>query len=281
MYETLRQWCRTKQFPTKEKNMQKTKNYRQQAFTLIELLVVIAIIAILAAILFPVFTQAKESAKVTVALSNTKQIGLALQMYLGDNDDAFPTIRHDNGVRSWKHAISPYSKSADLFTDKSNPSSAFYDQHGLPTFNGGNPPKPLFRRGYFYYRAFHKTGNWQDAAVYTQSSITEPANALIIAENKDVFPDYGPWMEYLWHGENGWTYSNWGGGKRDDSQFCAVFGDSHAKFMPLANTCKQEVGGENMWQYDNQNMVFNINGSSQTLTWMDTFCRSIKAKRRQ
>ena len=57
------------------------------AFTLIELLVVIAIIAILAAILFPVFAQAKESAKKTVCLSNQKQIGLALTMYATDNDD--------------------------------------------------------------------------------------------------------------------------------------------------------------------------------------------------
>ena len=59
----------------------------RKAFTLIELLVVIAIIAILAAILFPVFAQAKLAAKKTVALSNAKQISLASQMYMNDNDD--------------------------------------------------------------------------------------------------------------------------------------------------------------------------------------------------
>jgi prepilin-type N-terminal cleavage/methylation domain-containing protein len=63
---------------------------RTKAFTLIELLVVIAIIAILAAILFPVFAQAKEAAKRTSALSNTKQTGLAMLIYTTDNDDLFP-----------------------------------------------------------------------------------------------------------------------------------------------------------------------------------------------
>lgn len=63
---------------------------RRSAFTLIELLVVIAIIAILAAILFPVFAQAKLAAKKTQALSNVKQIGTSVQIYLNDNDDTMP-----------------------------------------------------------------------------------------------------------------------------------------------------------------------------------------------
>jgi prepilin-type N-terminal cleavage/methylation domain-containing protein len=62
----------------------------KKAFTLIELLVVIAIIAILAAILFPVFAQAKVAAKKTASISNQKQIGLSLIMYAGDNDDLYP-----------------------------------------------------------------------------------------------------------------------------------------------------------------------------------------------
>src|SRR5271170_3732333 len=63
---------------------------RVNAFTLIELLVVIAIIAILAAILFPVFSQAKAAAKSVACLSNSKEIGLATQMYVMDFDSAYP-----------------------------------------------------------------------------------------------------------------------------------------------------------------------------------------------
>src|SRR4051812_29791637 len=64
--------------------------FMKRAFTLIELLVVIAIIAILAAILFPVFAQAKQAAKKTQTLSNLKQMGTAVAIYLTDADDNFP-----------------------------------------------------------------------------------------------------------------------------------------------------------------------------------------------
>lgn len=63
---------------------------KRRAFTLIELLVVIAIIAIIAAIIFPVFTRAKASAKKTSCISNLRQIGQAMALYMGDHDDAFP-----------------------------------------------------------------------------------------------------------------------------------------------------------------------------------------------
>jgi len=83
----------------------------RKAFTLIELLVVIAIIAILAAILFPVFAQAKQAAGNTVSLSNLKQIGLATHMYLSDNNDQF-VQGNDYAEWLWTFLHADYIKGA-------------------------------------------------------------------------------------------------------------------------------------------------------------------------
>ncbi len=74
---------------------------RRRGFTLIELLVVIAIIGILAAMVFPVFARARESARKAVCLSNVKNIALAVQMYLADNNDVLPPREHRSEVQDW------------------------------------------------------------------------------------------------------------------------------------------------------------------------------------
>jgi prepilin-type N-terminal cleavage/methylation domain-containing protein len=79
------------------------KTTLSRAFTLIELLVVIAIIAILAAILFPVFAQAKEAAKKTADISNNKQLLTGTMMYMGDNDDVYPLLRV--GPSNWQAVV--------------------------------------------------------------------------------------------------------------------------------------------------------------------------------
>jgi len=102
--------------------MRSSRPNRPRGFTLIELLVVIAIIAILAAILFPVFAQARESARKTMCLSHSKEIGLGVMMYAGDYDDTYPKGYYYElggpyqGRRvQWAYLIQPYVKNASMF----------------------------------------------------------------------------------------------------------------------------------------------------------------------
>lgn len=105
--------------------MIKRSHSQSKGFTLIELLVVIAIIAILAAILFPVFAKAREKARQTACLSNVKQINMGIMMYLQDYDEVLPIFwfgwHTDGSPSTWKDVVAPYIKSAQLYKCPSDP----------------------------------------------------------------------------------------------------------------------------------------------------------------
>lgn len=128
--------------------MNNERRQRDGAFTLIELLVVIAIIAILAAILFPVFAQAKAAAKGTASLSNSKQITLSEIMYAGDFDDSCVIVGYfdptapigwcggtgtSGCTRSWSELLLPYMKTGQLYLDPLGPSDSSNIWTGDPT----------------------------------------------------------------------------------------------------------------------------------------------------
>jgi len=135
------------------------KNSRT-GFTLIELLVVIAIIAVLAAILFPVFQAAKKSAQGTVCISNLKQIGLSTALYVDASDDVYFAHGHATDLsrlspvalgstleNRWWNQLMPYAKSKGIFVCPQ-------DTRRLPApEDNGQAGKPLFPRSYMMNRA--------------------------------------------------------------------------------------------------------------------------------
>ncbi|HEY3332903.1 MAG TPA: type II secretion system protein [Capsulimonadaceae bacterium] len=118
---------------------------KTRGFTLIELLVVIAIISILAAVLFPVFSQAREKARASACLSNQKQIGIGLLQYVQDNDENYPNGCDCYGKgNGWAGQAYPYVKSTQVFLCPSTTSpldfiSYAYNESFIKKMNGGGP----------------------------------------------------------------------------------------------------------------------------------------------
>ncbi len=143
----------------------------RRGFTLIELLVVIAIIAILAAILFPVFAKAREKARQTSCLSNSKQINMCILMYAQDYDDLLPFYWYGDTVGYWPNVLQSYVKNWQMFTCPSE-----------PTFTGGAGWTGSGGYGYNYYYL----GGWPTAdnsfGPFSLGQIASPAETVMTGE---------------------------------------------------------------------------------------------------
>src|SRR5437870_13519810 len=197
--------------PPRRVGMQRTS---KPAFTLIELLVVIAIIAILAPLLFPVFAQARERARMTACMSNMRQIGMALMQYVQDYDETFPYMRF-HGMAAprgshtyvWRNAIRPYLKSLDILGCPSNPLSR--TNPGQP--GPADPPKagdngegwevePELRMP-ISYGMNDCASTWfpaddKSAGPPTRlAQVVRPADTILVGENQWIVTDIGPgWL---------------------------------------------------------------------------------------
>jgi hypothetical protein len=147
--------------------------------------VVIAIIAILAAILFPVFAQAREKARSTTCISNLKQIGTASTMYVQDYDETFPFAGRDwpaaSFVDVW-NGLGPYIKNQEMFVCKSDASPA-WNVRWVRVNDKPLEKQLLFPSSYYYFYAFYHnfTGNQNagKAQSMSLSSVAFPAQKAI------------------------------------------------------------------------------------------------------
>jgi prepilin-type N-terminal cleavage/methylation domain-containing protein/prepilin-type processing-associated H-X9-DG protein len=176
----------------------------RRAFTLIELLVVIAIIAILAAILFPVFAQAREKARQTTCMSNMKQIGTAAQMYAQDYEERLPgtELGQGDGEYFWIEMLTPYTKNQDLFNCPSAPVKTLYQRNGVSS---------EFAYSYAMNDVHDPSGRSIGAAFQPLAAITYPSDTLFVVDGWPVATETAA-GSYVERHEIGWVPTMLGGG---------------------------------------------------------------------
>ncbi len=189
---------------------------KRHGFTLIELLVVIAIIAILAAILFPVFARARAKAQQNNCLSNCKQMALGVLMYASDYDTAWPGYGSASLTDKWMGQIMPYVKNSQIFNCPSDRSGELA--------NGGDNET----RG--YQMNWH-LGTWEGGSgvcfPFKQEAIDFAPEMMMLVDGISMNASYGGWGRVFIVESEG----NYGMVGRHNEGSNLAFTDGHAKFM--------------------------------------------------
>jgi len=222
---------------------------RRRGFTLIELLVVIAIIAILAAILFPVFARAREKARQTSCLSNLKQINLGMEMYVGDYDERYPISGgwHGSGEVPrgfFIFALEPYVKNEQIWECPSDPSptSATYGSRTIVASYGYNLTFP--GDGYSSYHAERwSAGNW---VPLKKAEIVNPTALWVFSDCYITYPYSLTHLRYT-VGGNPWRDAPYGPEHNGGLNF--AFADGHAKWFQGRSWVASYNAAQVKWSY--------------------------------